>query len=86
MQFYRACIYRGIYDNLWPFNKLPKVDLDPSKNGLPVQVAMGAVDEVIFSLWDMKYDMEAGFKSGELFATLGVVIEEVMNWNFLKEL
>lgn len=51
--------YKGLMGEIWPFNKLPQIDLDPSKNGFPVQIAMGVVDEVLFSLWDIGYDINA---------------------------
>lgn len=88
IQSYRAEFYqyKGILWNTWPFDKLPKVDLDPSKNGFPTQIAMGVVDEILFSLWDIGYDLKKWMESGEIFTTIQSVLREVMSWNFLREL
>lgn len=86
VQEYRALIYNGISDKIWPFTKFPKVDLDPSKNGFPVQIAMGIVDEIIFTLYDIGYDLEKGMENGEVLATIKAVLKEVMSWHFLQEL
>lgn len=88
IQTYRAEFYqyKGILWNIWPFDKFPPIDLDPSKNGYPIQIAMGVVDEILFTLWDVGYDLKKGMENGEVLATIKAVLKEVMSWHFLKEL